>query len=128
MEFVDVYEEEVDLVLILAADNQNNKRNAKQPDRNTSFKNQRKPEHYNSPQIHGYIATPHFLNVLIVVGLDDMELDEEDYAPEHHESEFYHVVLRSKKESKNQDTPHLIPDIQEVSTGILPIHLQKYYN
>ena len=55
-----------------------------------------------------------------------MELNEENYASNHHESKFYHIVLRSKKESKNEDTAHFIPNVQEVSTSILPKHMNKF--
>jgi hypothetical protein len=52
-----------------------------------------------------------------------MELNEENYASTHHESKFYHIVLRSKKKGEDQDAAHLIPDVQEVSTSILPKYI-----
>ncbi len=56
----------------------------------------------------------------------EVEVDEEDQAPSKDERKFYILVFLSKKESKDQDTAHLIPNVQEVCTSILPKDMNKF--
>ena len=49
-----------------------------------------------------------------------VEINKKNQASSKYKGKFYIFILSAKKECEDQDATHLIPDIQKVSTSILP--------